>query len=153
MITEEFVSLNVRSWLKGLGWNILAFDFPQSGTGIVLHAKGSNSKNKDAILPDVVAHLEREDKGVLLEDKDRFFLGDFKKIERLRTTDDYQPSLSALFGGKLPKEMYYGIGIPNITSQIANSSRHYSKIDFLLAVSADGSISMPHSVNPHIFDG
>ena len=54
-MTEETVTKLLLEWLMNNGWEIICFDFPQSGTGRLLHPNGSTEKNKNAINPDIVA--------------------------------------------------------------------------------------------------
>ena len=52
---EEQVTKNILDWLEGNGWKIICYDFPQSGTGVLLHLNNSNrtEKNKGGIIPDI----------------------------------------------------------------------------------------------------
>src|SRR3989344_4038473 len=75
MITEAFVTTKTIEWLKERGWGILSMDYPQSGTGFVLHPEGTKSKTEGAIIPDIVA--TKSGVGLIFENKDRFNLGDF----------------------------------------------------------------------------
>ena len=34
---EEKVTINIMEWLEKNKWKIICYDFPQSGTGILLH--------------------------------------------------------------------------------------------------------------------
>ena len=47
------------SFLKSTGWNIIAFDYPQSGTGKNFKSSSrcvkENQKNKEHIIPDILA--------------------------------------------------------------------------------------------------
>lgn len=52
---EEQVTKFILKWLLDTNWEIVCFDFPQSGTGHFLHPNGSTDKNKDTINPDIVA--------------------------------------------------------------------------------------------------
>jgi len=143
MITEAFVTRKTVEWLENRGWSILAFDFPQSGTGFVLHPNDSTSKTKGTIIPDIVAR--KGEVGLLLENKDRFDITDFKKINHLRTTSDFSDSLDTLFGGELPKTMCYGVAFPRISSQIGNAQPHLDKVDFLLTVTRKGEVKVSHT--------
>lgn len=138
MITEEFVTTKLVSWLKSNGWRILCFDFPQSGTGFCLRPNGSVSKTKDVIIPDIVA--EKDNCGVVFENKDRFFLGDFNKVEKLRLSSNYVDGLKVLFAGELPSKMFYGISFPNFEYQLAKAEPFLKKTDFLVTVTPDGKV-------------
>lgn len=52
---EEEVTMILVKCLKKRGWKILSFDYPGSGTGFRLHKNGTNYKNKDTIVPDIIA--------------------------------------------------------------------------------------------------
>ena len=54
-MTEEQVTKSLLKWLSDHQWEIICFDFPQSGTGRFLHPNGDTNKNKDTINPDIVA--------------------------------------------------------------------------------------------------
>lgn len=41
MISEEKVTINIIKWLKENDWEIICYDFPQSGTGIMLHPQST----------------------------------------------------------------------------------------------------------------
>lgn len=138
MITEEFVTTKIVDWLKLNGWRVLCFDFPQSGTGFSLRPNNSSSKSRDVIIPDIVAM--KGNCGVLFENKDRFFLGDFNKVEKLRTSNNYNDSLKIVFGGNLPKEMRYGIAFPRFDYQLEKAKPFLNKIDFLMTVTLEGKI-------------
>lgn len=138
MITEEFVTTKLISWLKLNMWQILCFDFPQSGTGYSLKPVNNKSKNKNVIIPDIVG--VKNGCGILFENKDRFYLKDFNKIQKLRTLNDYFDSLKDLFGGKIPQRMYYGIAFPNFLDQIKKSRPYLDKIDFLVTLDSNGAV-------------
>lgn len=79
-LTEEQITKAIIDWLEGQEWQIICYDFPQSGTGISLHPNEELriTKNKGAIIPDIVAI-----KGTIVlffENKDRFVLSDFVKV-------------------------------------------------------------------------
>jgi hypothetical protein len=54
---EELVTKTILKWLEANQWQIISYDFPQSGTGTVLrpHLEQKPSKNKGSFIPDVVA--------------------------------------------------------------------------------------------------
>jgi hypothetical protein len=55
------VTKTILSYLSSKGWNIVAYDFPQSGTGIMLHPdRNYSEKNKGGIIPDIVAVKKKE---------------------------------------------------------------------------------------------
>ena len=56
---EEKVTKNILDWLEENGWTIICYDFPQSGTGVLLHLNNSNrtEKNKGGIKIAKTFHL------------------------------------------------------------------------------------------------
>ena len=56
-ITEEQVTKAILNWLESKSWEIVCFDFPQSGAGVSLHLNQElrTTKNKGAFIPDIVA--------------------------------------------------------------------------------------------------
>jgi len=54
---EEKVTKNILAWLESNGWEIISYDFPQSGTGVLLHLNSDKrtEKNKGGIIPDIIA--------------------------------------------------------------------------------------------------
>ncbi len=51
---EEYVTKAILNWLETNNWKIICFDFPQSGTGYILHPNEEyrTTKNYGAIIPD-----------------------------------------------------------------------------------------------------
>ena len=86
-IKEEEVTKRILKWLVETGWEIICFDFPQSGTGRQLHPNIRTNQTDGVIIPDIVAIKN----GTVLdfENKDRFVLEDFEKILMLRTSNNY----------------------------------------------------------------
>ena len=78
---EEQVTKSILKWLIENGWNIVCFDFPQSGTGHFLHPNGTNHKNKDSINPDIVA--VKGNTCLFFENKARFYYPDYQKQHEL----------------------------------------------------------------------
>jgi hypothetical protein len=56
-ITEEQLTKAILEWLIANNWEIICYDFPQSGTGVSIHPNEElrTTKNKGAIIPDIVA--------------------------------------------------------------------------------------------------
>ena len=54
-MNEEFVTKSIIYYLKSNGWNIFSFDYPQSGTGYLIHPNSRFHKNKEAVIPDIIA--------------------------------------------------------------------------------------------------
>ena len=132
-MTEEFITLSIIKWLESNNWEIVCFDFPQSGTGKLLKSKNFNSeKNKGVIIPDIVA--VRDNKVVFFENKDRFYFDDFKKINILRTTDLYKKSIENLLKKYSYFKIYYGMGVPNKENIKDKLNQNSDLTDFILLV-------------------
>ena len=125
MMREEQVTKYILKWLINRGWEIVCFDFPQSGTGRFLHPNDSSQKNRGAINPDIVA--VKDGKCVFFENKDRFYSSDFEKINDLITGNAYS------------KEFYYGIGLPKIKYS-KSAEKKSNLVDFIIGVEENGSI-------------
>lgn len=138
---EEKVTVTILKWLQENGWQIVCFDFPQSGTGVSLHpneASRQNTKNKGAIIPDIIANKA----GITLffENKDRLVVQDFQKLNYIKTSDDYTESLSNLLQNYDSGTIYYGVGLPYATGLETKLAQCVDMVDFILAVDADFSI-------------
>ncbi len=119
IMKEERVTINILKWLESNGWKIICYDFPQSGTGVLLHPnsdKNRTTKNKDGIIPDILA--TRNSVVLFFENKDRFLLSDFEKIKKIKTLDNYSDSLNKILSDFNVTSIYYGIGIPAIERHI-----------------------------------
>lgn len=129
-LTEEQVTRSIIRWLMGNGWAIIAFDFPQSGTGRCLHPNDAVSKTDGIWIPDIVAH--KGDCLIFFENKDRFVYKDFEKVDRLRNTTCYSNAIKEITQGYEYSNIYYGIGFPQSQSDINKASSNYGLIDFLV---------------------
>lgn len=139
-MTEEKVTTMILAHLKQSGWQILCFDFPQSGTGRMLHPDDAAAgKNSDSIIPDIVAVKA----GVCLffEDKDRFYKEDYDKCYNLITRNRYTRDISLLLAGYAVDRIYYGIGLPE-SKHTANAARSAGLVDFVVGVGEDGHIGL-----------
>ena len=54
-MTEEELTISLLEFLQVKGWDIICYDFPQSGTGRMIHPDDTNSKTEGGIIPDIVA--------------------------------------------------------------------------------------------------
>jgi len=134
---EEKVTKNILDWLESNGWKIICYDFPQSGTGVLLHLNSDKrtEKNKGGIIPDIIA--VKNDIGIFFENKDRFYKSDFDKLNEIKTESNYSDSLDQLLNGLNVKVIYYGIGIPKLEKDIEKSKLHLGKIDFLISTNTE----------------
>lgn len=140
LMTEEFVTKSIMFYLIEHGWEIISFDFPQSGTGIMIHPnESSNYKNRESIIPDIVA--VKEDRCLFFENKDHFSIRDFLKINFLRTSDKYSNGIFRLLEGHTVSLILYGIGIPTEKFR-GKAIKNASLVDFLVGVKQDGNVSL-----------
>jgi len=146
-MTEEQVTKAILKWLVENKWKIICYDFPQSGTGKVLHhnERISGNKNKSSLIPDIVAI--KNDQVVFIENKDRFELSDVEKLNRDKIKNNYSESIKKLLKPFVYKDMYFGIGIPSIFSEKAINYK--DKIDFILKT--DGFMTEVTYQNTSIF--
>ncbi|MGI6028717.1 MAG: hypothetical protein ACOX81_04855 [Candidatus Heteroscillospira sp.] len=146
---EEQVTKALLRWLTSCGWEIVCFDFPQSGTGRLLHPNGSEEKNRDAINPDIVA--VRAGKCVFFENKDRFYRPDYLKQNKLIECNNYTDAIGKLLESYTVESIYYGIGLP-LEKHGGSSEKAAELVDFIAGVKRDGSVWIVHSRQDDIFD-
>ncbi len=129
---EETVTKSILTWLEANNWKIICFDFPQSGTGVLLHPNNNNrtEKNKGGIIPDIIA--VKDNTALFFENKDRFYQPDFDKLFEIKTENNYSDSLNQLLDGFSISKLVYGIGIPEEKKHIEKSNTQLDKIDFLI---------------------
>lgn len=142
-MTEEQVTTAILQWLRELNWEIISYDFPQAGTGLVLHPQHNmrkGTKNKGSLIPDILA--VRQKTAVLFENKDRFFKQDFEKINRFRTTNDYTEALDRILSNYNTSQVYYGVGGPNNDGFISRAKSNESMVDFIVAVSVNMNVTV-----------
>lgn len=131
-LTEEQVTKSIIRWLVRNGWEIIAFDFPQSGIGRCLHPNETNSKTDGIWIPDIIAH--KRNNLIFFENKDRYFYKDFEKIDRLKNTTCYSVAIKEVTQGYEYTKMYYGIGFPKTSMNVANVVPNLDLVDFLVTV-------------------
>lgn len=147
-LTEEQVTKSIIRWLVRNGWSIIAFDFPQSGTGRCLHPNDTNSKTDGIWIPDIVAH--KDSNLVFFENKDRFVYNDFEKVNRLKNTTCYSMAIKEVTQGYDYDNIYYGIGFPQSQSNITKAASYLNMIDFLVAAIDKDNASVEYDPH-HIF--
>lgn len=132
---EEQVTKAILRWLISNEWEIVCFDFPQSGTGRMLHPNsGEGEKNKDAIIPDIVA--VKNGVCIFAENKDRFYLPDYEKQNELKTGNDYSNAISSLLSAYTVYEIFYGIGLPTEKHKQGSVNAAHL-VDFIVCVDKD----------------
>lgn len=129
-LTEEQVAKSIIRWLVRNGWSIIAFDFPQSGTGRCLHPNNTDSKTDGIWIPDIVAH--KGNNLIFFENKDRFVYDDFEKVERLKNTACYSEAIKEITKGYEYDYIHYGIGFPKSPNSISKATPNLDMIDFLI---------------------
>lgn len=140
---EERVTINILNWLESNGWKIICYDFPQSGTGVLLHPnsdKNRITKNKGGIIPDILA--TRNSVALFFENKDRFVFSDFEKIKEIKIYGNYSNSLNTILKDFNVTSIFYGIGIPANEKSIKKSLENIEGIDFLVSVSEDQKVNI-----------
>lgn len=139
---EEHVTKALLKWLIGNEWEIICFDFPQSGTGRLLHPNGASEKNKGAINPDIVAVRNRV--CLFFENKDRFYFPDYEKVNSLIVDNQYTDAIATLLSGHNVEQIFYGIGLP-AEKHSDKSKQASSLVDFILGVQIDKTIVELHN--------
>ncbi len=146
IMKEERVTINILDWLENNGWQIICFDFPQSGTGVLLHPnkKKRTEKNKGGIIPDIIA--VKGEIALFFENKDRYYQPDFDKLYEIKIKNNYSDALNKLLNDFEVKNIFYGIGIPSIDKYISNSMKQLDKIDFLISTNEKKEIEIHYDL-------
>lgn len=137
---EEIVTKKIIKYLKKNNWEIISFDFPQSGTGImILPDDSKSSKNKNSIIPDIIAYKNYN--CLFFENKDRLVKSDFEKVNRLIKENKYINNINKFLSKYEINNIYYGIGLPY--SVKTNTILEYSNlIDFVLKIFEDETVEV-----------
>jgi hypothetical protein len=146
-LTEEQVTKAILDWLEANGWEIICFDFPQSGTGVSLHPNEElrTTKNEGAFIPDIVAI--KNGSVVFFENKDRFVLADFIKVEELKKNNDFSNSIERLLNDFEYSNIFYGVGLAHSDNTENKTNDNLDKIDFALFISEYRSVSVYYQIN------
>lgn len=145
---EENITKHLLCWLQNQNWQVVCFDFPQSGTGLMVHPNSSvnqNEKNRGGIIPDIIAI--RSTVAVYFENKDRFVKSDFDKLKGIKSLGNYSDGLNELLKKYGIEKVYFGIGIPTIKREIDKSKKHLEDIDFLVSTDNVGNVIIHHDNN------
>lgn len=134
VMKEERITINILNWLEENSWQIICYDFPQSGTGILLHPNGDNrtEKSKGGIIPDIIA--VKDNIALFFENKDRFYQPDFDKLFEIKTENNFSDSLNQLLSEFNISKIVYGIGLPEVKKHLEKSKTQLDKIDFLITI-------------------
>lgn len=137
---EEQVTKSIMRWLNSNGWEIVIFDFPQSGTGRLLHPNNrEGEKNKNCINPDIVAV-----KGkicLFFENKDRFYYNDYLKQNEMITNNNYSQAIDELLSNYSVESIYYGIGLPS-KEQNKKAIEKTKLVDFVVGVNDEKKVEI-----------
>lgn len=138
-MSEENVTRHILSYLIKNNWEIIAYDFPQSGTGVIIQPNESKGRNNETIIPDIIA--KKDDIIVFFENKDRIVLSDIVKIHNFIYGENYNVSIDKLMLKHNCNTKYGGIGLPaNVkTDSLLN---YKEQLDFILTVNEDKSINI-----------
>ena len=135
-MTEEQVTKKILEWLINNSWEIVTYDFPQSGTGKYLHPnkniRKEKSKNDKAFIPDIVA--VKDGIAIFFENKNRFFLDDFIKLRDIRNDNIYSEDIARLLKNYNIIDILYGIGASKSKKFIEKSNFYFDYIDFIVVV-------------------
>ena len=146
---EEQVTKAILKWLLENRWEIICYDFPQSGTGRFLHPDGGRGmKNKESINPDIIA--VKGNTCVFFENKDRFYYPDYQKINRLIVQNDYSNAINQLMGERPVQRFFYGIGLPAVKHG-KESVEASHLVDFIVGVEEDKTVSVLFTRQATIF--
>jgi Holliday junction resolvase len=138
---EGLVTNTILKWLEANQWQIISYDFPQSGTGTVLrpHLEQKPSKNKGSFIPDVVAI--KNGCCLFFENKDRLNFGDFGKINQIRTDGAYTHAIGILLKGRDVSQVFFGVCYATkATKEAQIPEEQLAKVDFVVEVYLDASI-------------
>jgi len=142
---EEVITKFAIQGLTAMGWRVLAYDFPQSGSTFRLRATsgtGGGSKNQGSIIPDVVAHKGRT--VIIIESKPQEDRGDVVKLLQLRDQWlDHAASLEVLIEPEAYDNVRFGICI-GLTEQSVSPLSFALDLDFVLGIQNNGSTVVVH---------
>ena len=131
-MNEESVTKSIIKYLKQNGWNIFSFDYPQSGTGFLIHPNDRLDKNKKAIIPDIIAN--KESICIIMENKSRYYEKDFIKLDNLKNDVNYSNDLNSILKRLNCDNIKYGIGLPLKDFLQNKSDEHIKLVDFIITV-------------------
>jgi len=133
-MTEEFVTEKIILFLEKNGYKILAYDYPGTGTGLMLHPDKFRDKN-EGIKPDIVAA-----KGptlLIIENKAYCSREDVYKLSELKSSR-YKSDIENLLKMTGTSFLKTCIGIPDNPKEINKALDNKLLVDIILAVSESG---------------
>ncbi len=142
---EEFITKSFLKFLIDKGWEILSYDFPQSGTGLGLQPNQTfrqpETKNEGMITPDIIAF--KNGIGLISENKPYFEKQDIDKLEKIRQ-GIYSESLNKVFEDKQVNKLVLGIVLPNIPTEISKVQSYFNQIDFVFVINTRGTCKVEY---------
>ena len=144
-MTEEQVTKAILACLINGGWNIVTYDFPQSGTGKMLRPNNHVSdKNRGGFIPDIVTF--KDGVCIFFENKDKVVIKDFKKVSALINENKYMNDISTLLAGYNVTRIFYGVGFPS-NKWNKSAEVNVSFVDFIVGVTDDKKIEFLYNPN------
>ena len=138
--SEELVTIRIIEILKNMGWNIISYDFPQSGTGLVIHPNNIEDvvkKGNDGTwIPDIIATKGKE--LIFLENKVNFSDSDSLKISKIKKTGIYEDGINKL--SSPDKSVHFGMGFVHTDKNYKKCMEDSNDIDFYLLISCNSFI-------------
>jgi len=141
---EEQVTKCIMRFLMDRAWTVVSYDFPQSGTGRAIHPNGAASKTKGVIVPDIVA--VRNGVVLYLENKDRYYAPDYKKVHDIIVGNNYSEGFHDLLRGYLVSCYVCGVGLP-AESFVGEAVANASLVDLVMCVNDDGFVAVAHNTS------
>lgn len=142
---EEFIAKSFLKFLIDRNWEILSYDFPQSGTGISLQPnyklRQPETKNEGMITPDIIAF--KSSIALISENKPYFEKQDIDKLVKIRK-GIYSESLNKVFRDRQVKKLVLGIVLPNILTEISKARDYLVQIDFVFVINTKGSCKVEY---------
>lgn len=127
-MSEEIITIEFIRILKSLDWDIISFDFPQSGTGLELRPNNSIEKNLGMIKPDIIA--KKDGIVIITENKVNYYSKDIDKLNNLRDTDEYSDDLRNIIPSFEYANVYYGAILSMTSNNKLRLDKVKNKIDF-----------------------
>lgn len=111
-LSEESITKFLLDYLKSNGFEIFAYDFPQSGTGYSIRpdAEKIGHKNLKNWIPDIIAI--KNNALIFFENKDHNSSSDKRKINEIVSGEAYKNSISRLMARTNAKQYFIIIGMP-----------------------------------------
>lgn len=143
VLQEEFITKCTLSFLRARRWRVLAFDYPQSGTGVSLQPEDrsdDSSKNLGVIIPDVVA--VKGQTLLILESKPAFYAPDVEKLRAVKR-GQYSRSIRTTF--RIYKfNIRVGIVLGDNPQERARALSQRAALDAVLWVDGGGDVHEAH---------